>query len=97
MSALGQKQTYAVQNAMSALLPIATAKAFFRMSAKGTKADSCTATNQHFIQSSWRGSDVRLKIFQPTLRSSETDNIGATIQVEFLSRPDFISFHSLDA
>jgi len=27
MSALGQKQTYAVQNGMSALLPIATAKA----------------------------------------------------------------------
>src|SRR5262245_14773538 len=29
MSALGQKQTYAVQNAMSALPPIATAKAKF--------------------------------------------------------------------
>ena len=27
MSALGQKQTYALQQAMSALLPIATAKA----------------------------------------------------------------------
>src|SRR5262245_501229 len=30
MSALGQKRTYAVQNAMSALPPIATAKADFR-------------------------------------------------------------------
>jgi len=32
MSALGQKQTYAVQNRMSALPPIATAKAKFRKS-----------------------------------------------------------------
>jgi hypothetical protein len=30
MSTLGQKQTYAVQNAMSALPPIATAKADIR-------------------------------------------------------------------
>jgi hypothetical protein len=30
MSALGHKRTYAVQNDMSALLPIATAKADFR-------------------------------------------------------------------
>src|SRR4029450_4208979 len=30
LSALGQKQTYAVQQPMSALLPIATAKAYFR-------------------------------------------------------------------
>jgi len=30
MSALGQKQTYALQQAMSALPPIATAKAKFR-------------------------------------------------------------------
>jgi hypothetical protein len=30
MSALGQKQTYALQQAMSALHPIATAKADFR-------------------------------------------------------------------
>ena len=30
MSALGQKQTYALQKAMSALPPIATAKADFR-------------------------------------------------------------------
>jgi hypothetical protein len=30
MSALGQKQTYALQQAMSALHPIATAKAKFR-------------------------------------------------------------------
>jgi hypothetical protein len=30
MSALGQKQTYALQQVMSALLPIATARAKFR-------------------------------------------------------------------
>jgi hypothetical protein len=33
MSALGQKQTYAAQNAMSALPPIATSIAHFSMSA----------------------------------------------------------------
>jgi hypothetical protein len=33
MSALGQKQTYALQQAMSALLPIATAKADLRKKA----------------------------------------------------------------
>jgi hypothetical protein len=37
MSALGQKQTYAVQHDMSALLPIATSIAFFGMSALGQK------------------------------------------------------------
>jgi hypothetical protein len=43
MSALGHKQTYAVQNGMSALLPIATAKADFPqtvMSALPPKADT---------------------------------------------------------
>src|SRR5262245_39353568 len=35
MSALGQKQTYAVQKAMSALPPVATSIAFFGMSALG--------------------------------------------------------------
>jgi hypothetical protein len=35
MSALGQKQTYALQQAMSALPPIATSIAYFRMSDKG--------------------------------------------------------------
>ena len=42
MSALGQKQTFAVQKAMSALPPIATAKADFlqkAMSALPPKAD----------------------------------------------------------
>jgi hypothetical protein len=46
MSALGQKQTYAVQNGMSALPPIATAKAKFPqtvMSALPLKADMCGA------------------------------------------------------
>jgi len=38
MSALGHKQTYAAQQAMSALPPIATSIAFFRMSAKGVAA-----------------------------------------------------------
>ena len=46
MSAMGQKQTYAVHQPMSALLPIATAKADFRqevMSALPPKADMCGA------------------------------------------------------
>src|SRR5262245_27485723 len=37
MSALGQEQTCALQNAMSALPPKATLIAFFRISAKGQK------------------------------------------------------------
>ena len=40
MSALGQKQTYALQKAMSALPPIATLIAFFGMSALGQKRTS---------------------------------------------------------
>src|SRR5262245_54655025 len=47
MSALGQKRTYAVQNVMSALPPIATAKADMprgQMSALLPKADMCGAT-----------------------------------------------------
>ena len=47
MSALGQKRTYAVQQPMSALLSIATAKADFpqkAMSALPPKADMCSAT-----------------------------------------------------
>jgi hypothetical protein len=46
MSALGQKQTCAVQNGMSALPPIATAKADMPqmvMSALPPKADMCGA------------------------------------------------------
>ena len=46
MSALGQKQTYTPQKGMSALLPIATAKADFRkrpMSALPPKADMGSA------------------------------------------------------
>jgi len=43
MSALGHKQTYAVQQSMSALPPIATAKADF-MSASPPKADVRGAT-----------------------------------------------------
>jgi len=39
MSALGQKQTCAVQNVMSALPPIATSIAFFGMSALGPIAE----------------------------------------------------------
>jgi hypothetical protein len=44
MSALGQKRTYALQQAMSALPPIATAKADMAqmvMSALAPKADMC--------------------------------------------------------
>ena len=40
MSALGQKQTFALQHAMSALPPIATSIAFFGMSALGHKRTS---------------------------------------------------------
>jgi hypothetical protein len=46
MSALGQKQTFAPQQVMSALLPIATRKSGylrFVMSAFGGKADMCVA------------------------------------------------------
>jgi hypothetical protein len=46
MSALGQKQTYALQQAMSALHPIATAKADLPqmvMFALPLKADLCSA------------------------------------------------------
>jgi hypothetical protein len=46
MSALGQKQTFAVQKGMSAVPPIATAKADSRkrfMSALPPKADMCGA------------------------------------------------------
>jgi hypothetical protein len=46
MSALGQKQTPALQKAMSALLPIATVKADMPqtvMSAFPPKADMCSA------------------------------------------------------
>jgi hypothetical protein len=46
MSALGQKQTYAVHQPMSALPPIATAKADMQqtvMSALYSKADMCGA------------------------------------------------------
>src|SRR5262249_32905261 len=39
MSALGQKQTYAVQHGMSALPPIATSIAFFGMSALRQKRE----------------------------------------------------------
>jgi hypothetical protein len=38
MSALGHKRTYAVQNGMSALLPIATAKADFVVNLQTAKA-----------------------------------------------------------
>jgi hypothetical protein len=47
MSALGQKQTYALQQAMSALPPIATASEIPQkaMSALPPKADMCSASN----------------------------------------------------
>jgi hypothetical protein len=49
MSALGQKQTFAVQKGMSALPPIATSIAFFGMSALDADIPSCAAvTGQLF-------------------------------------------------
>src|SRR5262245_13363704 len=50
MSALGQKRTCAVHQCMSALPPIATPIAFFRMSALGQKRTS-TALFDHFVGS----------------------------------------------
>ena len=50
MSALGQKQTCAVQSGMSALPPIATSIAFFGMSAMGQKRTSL-ALFDHLIGS----------------------------------------------
>src|SRR5262249_8496088 len=56
MSALGQKQTFAAQKAMSALPPIATSIAFFGMSALGHKRTSSRSLD-HLIgaskQSCW--------------------------------------------
>src|SRR5262245_52167294 len=71
MSALGQKQTYAVQNGMSALHPIATEKADFRNRSfrlLPPKADMCSAParvrfgqNGHFLGRS----PFRVFIFPP--------------------------------
>jgi hypothetical protein len=46
MSALGHKQTCAVQNRMSALPPIATLIAFSAMSAWGQKRTLCAIGNE---------------------------------------------------
>jgi|GEM_PF-4888533 hypothetical protein len=46
MSALGQKPTYALQQAMSALPPIATSIAIFGMSALGQKPTDTVGANQ---------------------------------------------------
>src|SRR5262249_5309097 len=53
MSALGQKQTYAPQKAMSALPPIATSIAFFGVSPLRQKRKRCAR---------WRGALDRLMI-----------------------------------
>jgi hypothetical protein len=51
MSALGHKQTYAVQKAMSALPPIATAKATSRNAAmSGVSHLRSISTGDHWIQ-----------------------------------------------
>jgi len=47
MSALGQKQTCAVQNAMSALPPKATSNATCEMSAKSHKLTSGQTSDEH--------------------------------------------------
>src|SRR5262245_51982281 len=67
MSALGQKQTYAVQKAMSALPPIATSIAYFGMSALGQKrtfvTDAICQLFDHLIggveQAQWNGKPKR--------------------------------------
>src|SRR5262245_60076936 len=55
MSALGQKQTCAVQKGMSALPPIATSIAFFGMSALGQKRTSTNWASDGLVQLSRRG------------------------------------------
>ena len=47
MSALGQKQTFALQKAMSALLPIAPAKADIRW---GLSASACRALSSAVLR-----------------------------------------------
>src|SRR5262249_54684708 len=51
MSALGQKQTFAMHQAMSALPPIATSIAFFGMSASGQKRTLSTSLD-HLVGAS---------------------------------------------
>src|SRR6476646_3700986 len=63
MSALGQKRTYAAQQVMSALPPIATSIAYFQMSAKGKKAATAAShliatVRSSRLQAVWGQADV---------------------------------------
>src|SRR5262245_54420922 len=74
MSALGQKQTYAVQNGMSVLPPIATSIAFFGMSALGQK------------RTSWRiegSSRIQPCVFDTKLGSTGDQSLGAKVEGDF--------------
>ena len=64
MSALGQKQTCAVQSAMSALPPIATSFTFFGMSALGQKRTSLDHLVCASEQRSWNVDAERLSRLQ---------------------------------
>jgi len=66
MSALGQKQTYAVQNGMSALPPKATSIAFSGMSALGQKRTFRAAKGTPLFEHLVGAEDQRL-------RKSETE------------------------
>ena len=61
MSAMGQKQTFAVQKGMSALPPIATLIAFFVMSALGQKRTSLLLFDHLVGKSQQRGRQCKAK------------------------------------
>jgi hypothetical protein len=71
MSALGQKQTFALQQAMSALHPIATSIAFFGMFALGQKQTFGSASVMSGL-----GSEQTL--MRDAYRSSSTPRITGT-------------------
>jgi hypothetical protein len=76
MSALGQKQTYAVQKAMSALPPIATSIAFFGMSSRGQKRTSGTELLDHLALRSHRSINRAVRAEKGEWGNSETQHTG---------------------
>src|SRR5262245_3799183 len=92
MSALGQKQTFAPQNGMSALPPIATSIAFFGVSAFGPITDmKAHQTHVRFTPQAdirlclWRGADFK------KVGSSER---GPPPCLSFAKRRDFLRGHA---
>ena len=83
MSALGQKQTCALQNPMSALPPIATAKADMPqmvMSALPPKADMCSA-NRHVCF----GPIADIPYFHSITSLALASNVGGTLRPSALA------------